>query len=215
MTEHQSESTQHLREREARLGRILNSSSNEIYIFDASDLHFVEVNIGALRNLGYSPEELGQLTPIDLKPEFSRDEFERLLLPLRNGEVEYINFETEHQRKDGSVYPIDARLQLFSNEEPAVFVAIILDITEHKLAKQALHESEERFDLAMRGANDGLWDWDTVRKSVYFSPRWKEMVGYKEYEIEDSFDQWAELVHPEDLPAALEFIESYLNDPSI
>ncbi|MCW8826982.1 MAG: PAS domain S-box protein, partial [Gammaproteobacteria bacterium] len=43
----------------------------------------------------------------------------------------------------------------------------------------------------------------------------KEMVGYKEYEIEDSFDEWAELVHPEDLPSALEFIESYLNDPSI
>jgi len=67
-----------------------------------------------------------------------------------------------------------------------------------KLAEEALRQSEERYALAALGANDGLWDWDLKSNKVYYSPRWKSMLGYEEKEIGDSFDEWIRRVHPED-----------------
>jgi len=213
------------KEQEARLGRILNSSANEIYIFDVNDLHFIEVNEGARRNFGFSPAEFSQvtpldfdfsqLTPLDIMPELTPDSFERFLQPLRNGEIEHINLETIIRRKDGSLYPVDVHLQLLDTDDNPVFVAIVQDITERKLIQQALHESEERFNLAMRGANDGLWDWDIVKDTVYFSPRWKRMLGYEEDELENSFNVWIENVHHDDLPQVQAYIEAYLNKPTM
>jgi PAS domain S-box-containing protein len=75
----------------------------------------------------------------------------------------------------------------------------------------ALRKSEERFSLAMRGANDGLWDWDVRTGEVYYSPRWKEMLGYVGDEIEPSFSAWERLVHPEDKPAAMKGVEAFLS----
>jgi diguanylate cyclase (GGDEF)-like protein/PAS domain S-box-containing protein len=122
----------------ARLGRILDTSYNEIYVFDANTLHFVQVNHGAQRNLGYSMEELRHLTPLDLKPEFTRESFDELLAPLRHGAQEILSFEAVHQRKNGSLYPVEVRLQLSHAETPPVFVAIIQDITERKQAQERL-----------------------------------------------------------------------------
>ena len=69
----------------------------------------------------------------------------------------------------------------------------------HARAVEALWESEERYALAARGANDGLWDWDLQTNQVYFSARWKSMLGYEENEIGHSPDEWFDRVHPEDI----------------
>jgi PAS domain S-box-containing protein len=67
-----------------------------------------------------------------------------------------------------------------------------------------LHKSQEQFSLAMRGANDGLWDWNLETGKVYYSPRWKSMLGYKECELEDNIDTWKSLIHPDDKEWVLE-----------
>lgn len=76
---------------------------------------------------------------------------------------------------------------------------------------QALFESEERFNLAMLGASDGLWDWDLDKRSVYFSPRWKSMLGYTDDEIGHSTAEWRRRVHPEDLRRVMTLIRIHLN----
>src|SRR5881275_3055446 len=68
----------------------------------------------------------------------------------------------------------------------------------HKRAQEALRESEERYALAARGANDGLWDWDLVANRVYLSPRWKGMLGLAEGEIGSDPEDWLGRVHPDD-----------------
>ncbi len=72
---------------------------------------------------------------------------------------------------------------------------------------QAVRESEERYALAAKAANDGLWDWDLARGTVYYSPRWKEMLGYAAADIGEEPEEWLLRVHPDDrvaLSAALE-----------
>jgi diguanylate cyclase (GGDEF)-like protein/PAS domain S-box-containing protein len=63
----------------------------------------------------------------------------------------------------------------------------------------ALRYSEERYALAARGSNDGLWDWDIVRSEVYYSPRWKAMLGYADHEISHAPEEWLSRIHAEDL----------------
>jgi PAS domain S-box-containing protein len=83
-------------------------------------------------------------------------------------------------------------------------------VAEYEASRRELRISEERFQLAMRGANDGLWDWNLETNEVYYSPRWKEMLGYEEHEIGNTFDAWRALVHPDDLERADATIRAHL-----
>jgi len=79
-----------------------------------------------------------------------------------------------------------------------VALARISTQLSHKNAQEALRESEERYALAARGANDGLWDWNLMTGAVYFSPRWKAMLGFQENEIEDRLEEWLDRIHDAD-----------------
>ena len=81
---------------------------------------------------------------------------------------------------------------------PVALARITIQVA-HKRTQAALRESETRYALAARGANDGLWDWDLQTDQVYFSPRWKELLGYSEVEIGTAPQEWLGRVHPEDL----------------
>jgi len=89
------------------------------------------------------------------------------------------------------------------------FITVFDVITERRLAEKNLAESEERLSLALRGANDGLWDWNLKTNKLYFSPRWKSMLGYADEELEDCYDTWERLLHPEDIEPTIALLRDF------
>jgi diguanylate cyclase (GGDEF)-like protein/PAS domain S-box-containing protein len=84
------------------------------------------------------------------------------------------------------------------------------EISERKLAESALRKSEERFELAMRGANDGVFDWNLQSKEIYYSPRWKRMLGYQDHELPNVISTWENLVDKQDRQRSWEMLNDYI-----
>ncbi len=80
----------------------------------------------------------------------------------------------------------------------------------HQQTLRRLMASEERHALALRGANDGIWDWDVDGDRVFFSARWKAMLGYAEHEVGDSRGEWLGRVHPDDRGALVQSLDAHL-----
>lgn len=157
------------------LGAVLDASINEIFMFDATTLKFVQVNKGARRNLGYSMEELREMTPLSFKPRFTADKFEVLIAPLKSGEVEKIEFLTVHQRKDGSLYPVEVHLQLSQLGERQIFLAMILDITSRTETQAALDQAQRFLELAP----DATIIVNSEGVIQYASAQTEQLLGYQ------------------------------------
>ena len=84
----------------------------------------------------------------------------------------------------------------------------------HQHALKRLAESEQRHALAMQGANDGLWDWDVREDRLFYSPRWKQMLGYSEPELGDAPGEWLGRVHPDDRAALTQALDAHLTGAS-
>ena len=81
---------------------------------------------------------------------------------------------------------------------------------ERQQAEIELHQAKEQFELAIRASHDGFWDWNLVTGEIYYSPRWKEMLGYKEdSELANSVETWESLIFPEDYLTAMQLVEDY------
>ena len=89
-------------------------------------------------------------------------------------------------------------------------LGVAVDISRRVQAEQQLHVSEERWQLALRGNNDGLWDWTAEPNQVFFSPRWKQILGYDDHELENHPAEWESRVHPSDVPFVREEMQRHL-----
>ncbi|MEH2446599.1 MAG: GAF domain-containing protein [Nostoc sp.] len=83
------------------------------------------------------------------------------------------------------------------------------DITERRKTAKALQESEERWQLALDGNNDGIWDWNLKTNEVFFSTRWKEMLGYKNHEVSNGWDEWTKRIHPDERDSVLQAFQDH------
>ena len=188
----------------------LNASLNEIYIFKADTLLFEFVSQGALKNLGYSMTEMRNMTPLDLKPEFNQDSFSQLLKPLFEVRVPVLRFETEHRRADGSHYPVEVHLQMIDQIGHRVFLAVILDITERRMAEKKLRENEARFRLTLKAAQQGWYDFDVQTGEAKVSTEYAEILGYDPETFIENQEKWIERMHPDDRQAVLSNLQAYL-----
>ncbi len=162
------------------------------------------------RILGFPLEEYNKLTA---EQRYTPETLQRIQLILREelkkehapaGDIGRTRtIEIRQYKNDGSVVPMEISISLLRDETgmPVGFQGISRDITDRKKAEEELMESEIRLTAAIEGTEAGIWDWDMVQNQVYFSPQWKAMLGYEEAEIENSFEGWKNLWHPDDAVA--------------
>lgn len=140
-----------IRHTENLLGRILDRSFNEIYLIETDSYHFTQANRSACKNLGYSLEELKTLTPVEISPHCHRQRLEEVFAILQTQQQEEFFIETNHERKDGSLYPVEVHLQLVEFAAKPVMIAIAIDISERKKNQaNTLRILEENRRLAHR-----------------------------------------------------------------
>ena len=180
------------------LGRLIDGSASEIYVFDAETLRFILVNEGARTNLGYSMQELELMGPVDLKPDFTEAKFQELLRPLRDGSTPVLTFRTQHLRKNGSRYPVEVKLQIISNMGAPVFYAAIEDVTKRVAVEEKLNITQLRLQRLFTQSPAGILETDEAGRMTLVNPTWCSMLGYTEAELLEKtiFD----LTHPGSMP---------------
>lgn len=161
---------------------------------------------------GYTrAEALGQTPRIIKSGRLSQDMYEHFWSTLTHKGI--ISGEIVNKTKDGRILTMEGSANPILDEKGEIiaYLGIQRDITERKKAEQALRDSEERYALAAQGANDGLWDWDLKTDRVFFSTRWKAMLGYGDGEIQDRPDEWFRRVHPEDIKRLRADVDAHLS----
>jgi PAS domain S-box-containing protein len=167
-----------------RLGRIVEDAASEVFVFDAETFRFLLVNKGARDNLGYTMDELSELTPIDIKPEFTIERFLELVEPLLSGSQNVISFDTVHRRKDGSDYNVTVRLQLFNDQERPVFFAAIEDTTEQSLILRELRDTTERLNTVLANTTMAVFLMNDRQECIYMNEAAETLTGYRFAETE-------------------------------
>ncbi len=181
---------------DARAMKIKNCNPAASNIFGFSKEEMIGTNALFLLEQGHSSQgEAGKA--IDLHAFHPGSTYE-LLMRRKNGEPFFAEFSYEALEDKPS------RIQNW--------VVLLRDVSVRKKAEETLRESEERYFLAARGANDGLWDWYIKKEEIYYSPRWKAMLGFMDHQIGNTPDEWINRIHPDDRDAVIYALTSHLNN---
>jgi PAS domain S-box-containing protein len=132
---------------------------------------------------------------------------------LSNGVNTYLHEPYIMLTKDLKQRYVQNTTSIIKNKDGVVthLLGFIIDITEHIEEKNELLNLQNRFSLALDSSRDGLWDWDIKTGEVFFSTRWKSMLGYSDSDIKNCVNSWDELLHPDDKLQAWSDIQKHLN----
>jgi PAS domain S-box-containing protein len=199
-----------LRASEATLHSFFDSAPVMMGIVELIDNDIVHItdNIVAAQLFGRSPEAMQNCfdSQLGIPPEHIQlwreryREAQRTQTPIR--------FEYFH-RLAGGIRWLSANVSAIAGISRSRFAYVVEDISDRKHAETALRESEQRWQLAIRGNNDGIWDWNVKTNEVFFSPRWKEMLGYEDHEVANHLDEWGKRVHPDDMGWVTQAIQAH------
>jgi PAS domain S-box-containing protein len=141
--------------KEKKLLDLIDASSNEIYVFNKETFLITYVNQGGLNNIQYTMKELFNKYIYEINTEFDTLSFKDYIQPLIDRSTDKLSFETRHQRKDGTTYPVQVHLQLLKTQESEEFLAVVIDITEQVKINQQIKTQEEMILVQSRHAAMG------------------------------------------------------------
>ena len=182
------------RDVQGRYGPLADPSQDGIFICREGLIVFA--NPAACRLLGASARAaLLTTSPVELFHPDDREDVQRALERVRAARA-WSRFSA--RLGTAAVRDVEVTATPFEDEGGPALQLALRDITAQKQAEMALRASEERLRLAFEGAREGVWDWNLETGAVVYSPRWKQMLGYEDGEIEPHVSAWERLVHPDD-----------------
>jgi PAS domain S-box-containing protein len=190
-----------LRESEQRFRSFVDHATDGFFLLDDKQA-VLDVNRQACESLGYSREEMLGMRPRDFDVGLDPESVGRIGERVTAGET--VTFETLHRRKDGSVLPVEIRASQFQHGAHRFRLSLVRDITERKLAEEALRESEAKLQKAQRIAHFGWWERDFTSKRVSLSDEVCRIFGLQPVDLPEWHERWLTLIHPEDRPRAAE-----------
>jgi len=197
-----------LTESEQRFRHFVEKNSSVMLLIDASSGEIIDANLAAVRYYGYAWRQLVGMNINQINtatPECVAQERLAALHEERN----YFLF--SHRLASGEARDVEVYSTPIETAGRSVLFSIVHDVTEKNLAQHALIDSEFRWKFAIEGAGDGLWDWNVLAGTVYFSPLWKEMLGFSQDEIGSDLDEWRKRVHPDDLARVMADVQAHLD----
>lgn len=166
-----------------------------MFILDMEGI-ILRTNSVVEKRLGYHADELKQLHFLELYCTSKRDEAGFIVDEMLAGRMSYSPVPL--CRKDGTEIPVETHVIMGKWDGVDVLFGISRDTTERDRHEAALRESEARWNFALEGSGDGVWDWDASTNQVFFSHQWKAMLGYDDAEIGNTLAEWDTRIHPED-----------------
>lgn len=166
-----------------RLSNIIKYSLNEIFILKLPNLKFSYANQSALKNLGYSLAEILHFSPIDITNNFPENRMKWISDEFILIEKKIITFETEHKRKDGSIYPVEIHLQLFVENNEKMLFAFVNDISKRKEVENNLKESESKFRNIFNSSSDGILILDVNYEILNANETLLNLLNYELQEV--------------------------------
>lgn len=223
-----SEAHEARRESEARFQHIFNHAGLGITIEDL-DGRFVQCNPAYCALTGYSEAELAQRTFQSLIHPDDRDENMRGVQALMRNDSPWFEIENRYVQKTGHSVWVHKLVSILRAADglPTHFIVLVNDITERKKIEEVLRtvnetlerrvaertvqlaEANERFEWVTKATYDGIWDWDVVHDTAYFSPRWKEMHGFQEADNLKPSQKWSEGIHPDHRSQVMAKLHAY------
>ncbi|MHA2079742.1 MAG: PAS domain-containing sensor histidine kinase [Candidatus Thorarchaeota archaeon] len=185
---------------ENRYKALFEENYDGVFLLDLTG-KFIEVNSKGAEILGYDDSEEFMGEPFSKTiAEIEKPDSIRRFEDMMGGKSLEI-YERTVVKRDGTEIKVELSVTLVKDEEgnPLHVQSIMRDVTERVKTQAALDESRERYELALIGADLGVWDWDAEADEMIFSERWAEMLDYKVNEIEPNYSGWERLVHPDDI----------------
>ncbi|MGQ0810785.1 MAG: PAS domain S-box protein [Nitrospiraceae bacterium] len=195
-----------LKQSEERYRTLFEDNPSMYFIVDTAGT-VVSVNRFGAEQLGYTPEELIGQSVLQVFYEADREAVTQKVAACLEQPGRALSWEFRKVRKDGTLIWVHETAKAMRDADNRSVVLIVCeDITKRRRAEAALRWSEERLELAVRGSTDGLWDgrpfpdepWSSPRTPVWWSPRFKAMLGFGEDEFPDVLASWIDRLHPDD-----------------
>ena len=181
-------------------------------IIDPKTKTITDFNDAALTFYGYTQEQLNGMK-IDHINTLTLHEIEQEMSRAIASDKNYFNF--KHRVASGEIKDVEVYSGPLKIGGETYLYSIVHDISEKVKIEHKKFMIQERLDLSLDASQDGLWDWNLVDNSVYFSPNYKKMLGYEDDELKNDFSTWESRLHPEDKESTLAFVQNFLESDEI
>jgi PAS domain S-box-containing protein len=189
---------------------LINESNDFIFVIDPCLEVIIDVNETACSELGYSRDEFLSMGKEKLERIFCGRFWEQDIRDICGNR--FLDIDRTMIRKNNTVAPVEMNVTFTTHENNNYALAIVRDITKRKEVEEILRRTQERVELALKGADLGMWDWNIKNNELIYNDRWAEMLGYEPRDIKPSFDSWKKLMHPDDLPCFMKNIGLHLKN---